>query len=238
MSKMKRGRSCLQEKTERPLTPSECSKSTFKRTVSGDISRFKARLCARGFLQRPGLDYNETFSPVVRYDSLRTLLALIAHEDLEMIQFDVKTVFLYGELKEDIFMKIPEGLNIGSASKESVCKLQKSLYGLKQASRCWNEKFSSFLRQFNFSESEANKCVFRGKVEGHDVYLALFVDDGTAAKSANSLSCVVQALRGTYDITLGDTSMFAGMQIKRNCAEKSIFLHQRAYLESVINNLA
>lgn len=101
------------------------SKWVFKiqHSASGDISRFKARLCARGFLQKPGLDYNETFSPVVRYDSLRVLLALVAHEDLEMIQFDVKTAFLFGELKENILMKIPEGVDIGSASKESVCKL-------------------------------------------------------------------------------------------------------------------
>ena len=118
-------------------------------------------------------------------------------------------------------MKSPEGVDIGSASKESVCKLQKSLYGLKQASRCWNEKFSSFLKQFNFSESAADKCVFRGEIKGHDIYLALFVDDDIiAAKSTDSISCVVQALRGAYDITLGDTSMFAGMQIDRDRVEK------------------
>lgn len=206
-----------------------------QRTASGDVSRFKARLCARGFLQKPGLDYSETFSPVVRYDSLRILLALVAHEDLEMTQFDVKTAFLHGKLKEDIFMKIPEDLDVTSELKESVCKLQKSLYGLKQASRCWNEKFSSFLKQFDFSESEADKCVFRGRIKSHDVYLALYVDDGViASKSKLSLECVIRALQSAYDIMLGDMSVFAGMQIERNRAEKSIFLHQRAYLESVI----
>lgn len=78
--------------------------------------------------------------------------------------------------------------------------------------------------------------MFRGEIKGHDIYLALFVDDDIiAAKSTDSISCVVQALRGAYDITLGDTSMFAGMQIDRDRVEKSIFLHQRMYLESVIN---
>lgn len=107
------------------------------RKTTGDIERFKARLCARGFKQKEGMDYTETFSPVVLYDSLRVLLAIIAEKDLELAQFDVKTTFLYGELKEEVFMEIPEGLVIDDA-KEKVCKLNKSLYGLKQASRCWN----------------------------------------------------------------------------------------------------
>ncbi|KAG7203935.1 hypothetical protein KM043_017093 [Ampulex compressa] len=124
----------------------------------------------------PGLDYNETFSPKVRYNSLRILLVLFAY------QFDVKTVFLNGGLKEDIFMKIPEAVDVGSDSKES----------------------------FNLSESEADKSMFCGKVKGHDVYLVLFVDNGIVTiKSTDSLNCVIQALRSTYDITLGDTSMFA-----------------------------
>jgi len=97
--------------------------------------RYKARLVARGFSQTQGVDYQETFSPVVRYDSLRVLLALVAQHDLEMTQFNVKTAFLYGELKEEIYMKIPDGLEINN-DEDHILKLEKSLYGLKQASRC------------------------------------------------------------------------------------------------------
>jgi len=107
---------------------------------SEDKHRFKARLCARGFLQRQGIDYNETFDPVVRYDILRMFLARVTQEDLELTQFDVCTAFLYGELEEEIFMKIPEGLVVPEKKRRNsdsvVCRLNKSLYGLKRAPRC------------------------------------------------------------------------------------------------------
>jgi len=79
-----------------------------RRTPESGAQRFKARLCARGFIQRQGIDFTETFVPVVRYDSLRVLLATVAERDLELLQFDVQTAFLYDVLSEDIFMKIPE----------------------------------------------------------------------------------------------------------------------------------
>jgi hypothetical protein len=93
------------------------------------VRKYKARLCARGFQQKHGIDYTKTFAPVVRHDSLRVLLAIITQQDLEMSQFDMKTAFLYGDLEETIYMKIPEGLKVNS-SKNLVCKLNKSLYGL------------------------------------------------------------------------------------------------------------
>jgi len=123
------------------------------------------------------VDYQETFSPVVRYDSLRVLLALVAQYDLEMTQFDVKTAFLYGELKEEIYMKIPDGLKINNDEEDHILKLEKSLYGLKQASRCWNKTFSKFLCNFELKKSQADPCVFSGRVNDSMVILALYVDD-------------------------------------------------------------
>lgn len=120
----------------------------------------------------------------MRYDSLRTLLAIITQDDLEAVQFDVRTAFLHGELSENIWMEVPVGLNINKevGDRETlVCKLEKSLYGLKQAPRCWNTKFCNFLKCFNFKESDADKCVFFGNYEGSLAYLALFVDDGIIA---------------------------------------------------------
>lgn len=214
------------------------SKWIFKllRDTSGEVYRYKARLCARGFLQKEGLDYTETFSPVVRYDSLRVLLAIVTEKDLELVQFDVRTAFLHGELKEDIYMEIPEGLTVKKEENQDVvCKLNKSLYGLKQAPRCWSEKFREFLKQFKFKESEADKCVFRGRVEETDVYLALFVDDGLiAAESSRVLEKVVESLRNAFEITLGDGHIFVGIQIERNRDNKTMFLHQRAYTNRII----
>lgn len=103
------------------------SKWVFKvmRDVEGNVHRYKARLCARGFMQRQGLDFNETFAPVVRYDSLRVLLAIAAEEDLELAQSDVKTAFLHGKLKEEVFMEVPEGLKMkNGAGKNVVCRLE------------------------------------------------------------------------------------------------------------------
>lgn len=136
-----------------------------KKNPSGQIDRYKARLCARGFLQRSGVDYAEIFSPVVRYDSLRIFLATAAQRDLEIAQFNVRTAFLYGRLQEDIYMRIPEGLIIPEESDSVVCKLERALYGLKQASRCWNKTFCEFLKSFKFKECDADNCVFRGSVD-------------------------------------------------------------------------
>lgn len=99
----------------------------------GDPDRYKARLVARGFLQRQGVDYIETYAPVVRYKSIRMLLAMAATEKLDMLQFDVKTAFLYGSLQEDIWIQLPEG---SWSEEERVVKLRKSLYGLKQSPHC------------------------------------------------------------------------------------------------------
>lgn len=213
------------------------SKWVFKiqRTTTEDIQRYKARLCARGFKQKEGLDYKETFSPVVRYDSLRILLAIVAEKNLELVQFDVKTAFLYGELTEELFMEIPEGLTIENAG-EQVCKLNKSIYGLKQASRCWNQKFSTFLKKFNLTESAADPCIFKGHVEGVMVYLALYVDDGLiVSKSQKVLDTIIRSLRKIFNITLGDASSFIGLQIERNRQDRTIFIYQEAYINRLID---
>lgn len=158
--------------------------------------------------RRTGL-YTETFSPVVRYDSLRVLLAIVAERDLELVQFDVKTAFLYGELAKELFMEIPEGLTVDDAER-NVCKLNKSLYGLKQASRCWNRKFSGFLKRCNLIET-ADQCIFHDHMEGIAVYLALYVDDGLiTAKPRNVLDAIVHSLSEIFNITLGNASIYVG----------------------------
>ena len=100
-----------------------------KRLPNGEISRYKARLCAKGFAQKKGVEYNDTFSPMTRFDSIRILLAVAVQKDYKIMQFDIKTAFLNGDLDEDVFMSPPEGTNIDPSL---VCKLKKSLYGLKQ----------------------------------------------------------------------------------------------------------
>lgn len=208
----------------------------FKQNSPVDDLRYKARLCAKGFTQKPGFDYKEIFSPVARYESVRTLLAIAAERDLEIEQFDVKTAFLYGDLTEEIYMDVPEGV---VADKNQVCRLQRSLYGLKQASRQWNSKFDSFLKDFSFAQSSADPCVYKGNFKNCSVFLALYVDDGLLlAESKEVLDEVLGVLKNTFEITQGGPSSFAGIQIQRDRDKGIIFIHQRCYIERILSRFA
>ena len=110
----------------------------------GNVERFKARLVAKGFTQREGINYNETFSHVSSKDSFRIVMALVAHFDLELHQMDVKTAFLNGDLNEDVYMTQPEGFVV-EGKEHLACRLKKSIYGLKQASRQWYLKFDKII---------------------------------------------------------------------------------------------
>ena len=111
-----------------------------KRDSLSNIERYKKRLVAKGFTQNEGIDYTETFSPVSKKDSLSIILALVAHVDLELQQMDVKMAFLNSDLEEEVHMKLPEGFS-SMEGEHLICKLKKSIYGLKQASRQWYYKF-------------------------------------------------------------------------------------------------
>jgi hypothetical protein len=125
----------------------------------GKIKRFNARLVAKGFTQREGIDYTETFSFVSKKDSFRIVMAIIAHYDLELHQMDAKIVFLNGELKESVYMTQLEGFTI--EDKEHMrCRLKKSIYGLKQASIQWYLKFDEVVKKFGFVENKVGNCIY------------------------------------------------------------------------------
>ena len=229
------------------------SKWVFKVSTIDGQPKFKARLCAKGFMQREGVDYTETFSPVVRYDSLRLLLAIAAQDDLEIATFDVRTAFLYGDLPEEIHMELPDGVKVSNMSTEEstsisgnegekssmrmsvVCKLEKSLYGLKQAPRCWNKRFTRFLQKFKFIECSADSCVFYGKFESCAVYLGLFVDDGLLVSESDvCISHILTLLREEFEITVGDASKFVGMQIDRDRGQKTLLISQGEYTQNLL----
>ncbi|KAJ9559858.1 hypothetical protein OSB04_005018 [Centaurea solstitialis] len=147
-----------------------------KTDMDGNVHTFKARLVAKGFTQTHGIDYDETFSPVAMLKSIRILMAISAYFNYEIWQMDVKTAFLNGKLTEDVYMEQPEGFE-DPKNPNKVCKLLKSIYGLKQASRSWNLHFDERIKEFGFTKSEFEPCVYT-KFNGRIVtFLVLYVDD-------------------------------------------------------------
>ncbi len=130
-----------------------------KYKADGSIDKYKARLVAKGYRQKEGLDFFDTYSPVTRITSVRVLMAIAALHNLEVHQMDVKTVFLNGELQEEIYMEQPEGFVVPGQEKK-VCRLIKSLYGLKQAPKQWHEKFDKTMLSNGFRINECDKCVY------------------------------------------------------------------------------
>ena len=126
--------------------------------------------------KKEGIDYEETFSPVAMLKSIRILLAVAASLDYEIWQMDVKTAFLNGNLNEDIYMQQPEGFK-AKGKEHMVCKLQRSIYGLKQASRSWNIRFDQAITSFGFEKSPDEPCVYKRIQAQKIVFLVLYVDD-------------------------------------------------------------
>ena len=143
---------------------------------NGEAARYKCRLVAQGYTQAQGIDYHETFAPVARFGSIRTLLATAAQRGMHVHQMDVHTVFLNGELEEDIYMFQPEGFVV-EGKEELVCHLHRSLYGLKQTPRCWNKELTCHLLDSGFQQSKADPCVYFRWKDGHLYIVSIYVDD-------------------------------------------------------------
>ena len=206
-----------------------------KKDSLGNIERYKARLVAKGFTQKEGIDYTETFSPVSKKDSLRIILALVAHFDLELQQMDVKTAFLNGDLEEEVYMKQPEGFP-SSDGEQLVCKLKKSIYGLKQASRQWYLKFHNVISSFGFVENIMDQCIYQ-KVSGSKIcFLVLYVDDILLATNDKGLLHEVkQFLSKNFDMKdMGEASYVIGIKIHRDRFQGILGLSQETYINKIL----
>ncbi|KAM1415115.1 hypothetical protein ACFX2I_006811 [Malus domestica] len=205
-----------------------------KRNSQGNIDKHKARLVGKGFTEREGIDYNETFSPVSTKDSMRVILALTAHFDLELHQMDVKTAFLNGDLEEDIYMHQPPGF-VERGKESMIHKLNKSIYGLKQASRQWNKKFDHVMSSFGFRENKMDECVYL-KISGSKVvFLVLYVDDILIASSdLTLLQSTKEMLANSFDMKdLGEAKFALGIEIIRDRSKKALGLSQRLYADRI-----
>ena len=149
-----------------------------KRRPDGSIQKYKARIVTQGFSQVEGIDYDETFAPVAKFASLRTILALAAKLDLEVHQMDVKSAYLNAELKEEIFMEPPPSLNVPEGM---VLQLEKVVYGTKQGGRVWYEDIKEKLEAMGYQCTKADHAVFIHAKDGTFSVIALYVDDITMA---------------------------------------------------------
>jgi hypothetical protein len=206
---------------------------------NGNIERFKSWLMAKGFMQRADIDYTEIFSPVSCKDSLRIIMTLVAHYDLELHQMDVKTAFLNGDLLENVYMAQPKGFAV-KGKEHMGCHLRKSIYELKQASRQWYLKFDETIRCFGFKENEEDNCIYAKFRNGKFIFLILCVDDILLASSDVSLLLETKRfLSSNFDMKdLGEASFILGIEIYRDRRKGVLGLSQKAYLEKVIKKFS
>ena len=210
------------------------SKWVFKLKVGPDgmVHRHKARLVAQGFSQKYGLDYDETFSPVVRFESLRTVIALAVQNELKLHQMDVTTAFLNGELDEEVYMMQPEGF-AAKGQEDLVCKLKRSI--LKQSPRCWNSALDNQLKRMGFVQAKGDPCIYMAS-EGEMFMIAVYVDDIVlAGKSDKRMTEVKQALAKQFQVKdMGELHYFLGVNIVQDSNTGEVCIGQPAYAANLV----
>jgi len=206
-----------------------------KRNADGSIERHKARVVAQGFAQRPGFDYTETFAPTPKWAALRAILAIAAMENLELESVDISSAYLNGELEEEVYMRQPEGFV--EKGDDWFWHLRKSLYGLKQAGRCWHKKLNEVLEKLGFRRTVCEHSVWIFQRDDVRVIIPVFIDDMTiAAKSCQEIQRVKDDLKAHFKLRdLGSTSWLLGVEIKRDRSKQTLTLSQRQYILDLLN---
>ncbi|KAJ9513375.1 hypothetical protein QJQ45_001423 [Haematococcus lacustris] len=209
-----------------------------KRDAAGNIEKLKARLVAKGFYQQSGVDVGDVYAPVSKHTTLRTLLAKAAAENMEIHQLDFETAFLNGKLEpgEVIYVQQPEGFEEGSTN--TVCRLQKALYGLRQAPRAWHARLCEELLSMGFKAFEADPALFTLQLSTGMVYLLVYVDDCllcTQQGDTAGLAHVKKQLSSAFKLKdLGEARWFLGMQLTRDRAEGTIKLDQHKFIQELV----
>ncbi|KAK1433709.1 hypothetical protein QVD17_10624 [Tagetes erecta] len=204
-----------------------------KHKPNGEIDRYKARLVAKGYSQREGLDFDETFSPVVKMATIRCVISVAVQNDWPLYQFDVDNAFLHGSLNEEVYMTLPEGYYNKNETK--VCKLVKSLYGLKQASRQWNEKLTSTLKDIGFEQSKNDYSLFTKNAKDSLCVLLVYVDDIILTGDNHvELENVKTQIKTKFEIKdLGELKYFLGIEVLKT--KTGLVLSQRKYCLDLLN---
>uniref|UniRef100_A0AAV1VFK5 Reverse transcriptase Ty1/copia-type domain-containing protein n=1 Tax=Peronospora matthiolae TaxID=2874970 RepID=A0AAV1VFK5_9STRA len=204
-----------------------------KRKADGSVEKYKARLVAKGFKQKYGIDYTETFSPVVKYVTLRMVIAITKYFDWPLDQLDVVTAFLYGVMKEKVYCVIPEGVEMDGDF--DCLELVKAIYGLKQASRVWNETFDEFVCSIGFEASAFDPCLYIKVVDGHCVLVLVYVDDVLVTGSSLELIAQTKAdLKTRFEMTdSGKCTFVLGIELVDE-SDGSVTMCQRRYVNDIL----
>ncbi|KAK4387417.1 Retrovirus-related Pol polyprotein from transposon RE1 [Sesamum angolense] len=212
------------------------SKWVFKLKMNpdGSVERYKARLVAKGYNQIEGVDYFDSFSPVAKTVTVRVLLAVATVKSWPLFQLDVNNAFLHGHLEEDVYMTPPEGYT--KAQSGQVCKLKRSLYGLKQASRQWNLELTTKLLEFGFQQSSHDHCLFIKHSDSSFLALLVYVDDILlTGSSTTDIDVVKTYLDRLFTIKdLGPAKYFLGLQLARS--DHGLLVTQTKYLTDILED--
>ena len=212
----------------------------------GTVGRLKARIVAKGFHQKHGRDYFETFAPVLHYKTLRVIVSIVATLDYEFKQMDVPTAFLNAELLETIYMELPEGMDLPASCtgqrRDWVCKLVKSLYGIKQAPREWNLDLNSTILSIGYTRCVSDTCLYT-KISrtGRAILVPIFVDDMFPACHTDDLAEMTEdmnIIRTKYSIPpMENADVILGMCVERNRKLRTLHLHQGPYIAKLLSSL-
>ena len=204
-----------------------------KRNPDGSVNKYKARLVAKGYVQRHGIDYDEVFAPVARIETIRLIIALAASHGWEIHHLDVKTAFLHGDLKEEVYVKQPEGFKV-QGSEEKVYKLSKALYGLKQAPRAWNYKLNKILKELKFGRCSKEPSLYQRKRNEDTLIVAVYVDDllvtGSDITMINEFKDEMAARFEMSD--LGRLTYYLGIEVVQH--DYGITLRQERYASRIL----
>lgn len=209
---------------------------TIKCKADGSIERYKARLVAKGFTQTYGIDYQETFAPVAKINCIRVLLSITVNFDWPLYQLDVKNAFLNGELEEDVFMNLPPGFEANLRSNK-VCRLKKSLYGLKQSPKAWFEHFGKAVTGHGLRQSQADHTIFY-RHTSHDkmVVLIVYVDIILTSNDEGEMKSLKGKLANDFQIKdLGMLKYYLGMEFAT--LKQGILINQKKYIVDLLQEI-
>jgi hypothetical protein len=204
-----------------------------KRNSDGTIERYKARLVLLGHLQRPNIDFFETYAPVVDITAVRIALVIAVQTGMSMHHLDVKCAFLNGYIEEEIYMRLPDGFN---PSNDKVCKLNKSIYGLRQAPRAWHERLSDDLSKLGHVIFQHAESVFWRQCGESKVFLLIYVDDILILASAvDDIQNIKDEIPKLYEIKdLGEPEYFLGIKLERSSIDCTLKLSPTSYIHKIL----